>query len=334
MPSREFFEQIANDCGVFRYRNEELPSFYSRTAYTAAKHWTHAICLDDGVGGKVGITKQAINSRLKKWSRDICDVVPSLRGWFGEDFEDISAVYNELIDVNDLQESDFDEHFRVVPVNPVALPNGFEALVGFYDPTSASAPKRLITCGLLDIRSSGVASWVSAGHWWDRDADIIQWTSSKNYGELLYADPGRQRWSIRESDVWHDAPTWVDGLTLASADAPDGAERILLIVEKGRTSISVSPISWRQAEELFFYLRADVGRPAIAAYTRLDDKHIKIAAPNGYLPEYQNCLIDALTWPVSSIKDRLMRIARAESLPVIEGLLSDVCISIRETGKL
>ena len=64
-------------------------------------------------------------------------------------------------------------------------------------------------------------------------------------------------------------------------------------------------------------------------YDALDERHVKLRLPIGFLPVAQNRYLAALGWPVEKISDTLV-VIRVETIPLVEELLRTCCIEVEE----
>lgn len=332
--SLDAFNVIASDIGVKRFVGEEEGSFCRRIAYSAARFWVLAFCMDDGVSGEKGLTKQAINRRLKNWVSILNRIRPDLEEWFDADGKGIQIIYNRLIDLGDLALNGFSgSYVATLPVR-LQLSENLSCITGYFDPTAKQG--NVCGCSMDSLMLSGLVSLVQSkgevvsrpSSWWVRDLEYLNWERASDYGEVKFADVHALRWNVNHSDVWTDAPLWVDDLTLARVDS-NGGDSIFFVATKARGYVRLSRITRIQSQELFFYLRHESGCEAVAKYAMLDDLHAKAALPVGFVPGHANRFLDAIGWPVKNAADRFNRIIRAEALPLVEELLSTCYIGFK-----
>lgn len=332
--SVEAFSAIASDIGVRRFADEEEDSFCCRVAYSAARFWLSAFCMDDGAVGEEGLTKQAMNRRLKTWVSNLDDVRPGIGAWFDDGGKGLSTIYNRLIDVGDLAPKGFSGSFVATRPVKVDLSSRMSCIVGFYDPTIAGANicghdvRSMVNSGLLSLVHSENALTPRPTPWWVRDCDYMTWEKTSNYNEVKFADVRTMRWNINRPDIWSNAPTWVNDLALARVDG-GLAGPLFFVAVKGHGRVRMSQTTRNQAQELFFYLRCESGHQAVARYTMLDNFHAQAVLPVGFLPGGDNRVIDAVGWPVEGSADRSNRIIRTETIPLLEEVLSENYIGFR-----
>ena len=331
--SAEIFNIMASDIGVFRFGGEDEESFCHRTAYSAARFWVSAFCLDDGADGKEGLSKQAINRRLKSWIADLDKLQPGMANWFAIESDGLPSVYNRLIDVGEIAVNGFNGTYLATSASEQAVSRDRSCITGFYDPTTASK----MVCGhrIGDTAVSGLTTIVDAHNeeierrnpWWVSDLGYMRWERAANFEEVRYADAHSLRWNVNRSDVWTEVPDWSNGIALARVEGT-GVDPVLYAARKAKRGPEISPITWNQAQELFFHLREACGNKAVARYIRLDEKHVKMVSPVGFIPGNLNKVLDALGWPVDDVNDRFNRIMRAEALPLVEELLEASSIGL------
>lgn len=317
--SIDAFSVIASDIGVKRIAGEHEESFCRRTAYSAARIWLQAFCMDDGAAGKRGLAKQAMNRRLKGWISALDRIHPGIGKWFDADGKGIPAVYNRLIDIGDLAPNGFSGLYVATPSSRVALSEGLSCITGYFDPTNDDANPPLLS-GLAPLAQSENGPILRPESWWIRDFEYLNWEKATDFDGVEFADVHTSRWNIKRSEVWRDEPFWVHDLALARAGGI-GVDPIIFMATRKHGRIRLSRISWIQAQELFFYLRNESGNGAVARYSILDGLHAQAVLPIGFVPGHINRILDAIGWPVDDAVDRFNRIIRAETLPLVEELL-------------
>ena len=324
--SVEVFNIMASDIGVFRYAGEDDESFCHRAAYSAARFWISAFCLDDGTDGEEGIAKQAINRRLKGWIADLEKLRPGTAGWFDVDGSELPSVYNRLIDIGDIAVNGFNETYVATPATERAVSRDCSCITGFYDPTATDTRVcgrkvgDLAVSGLTTIAAARNAEVERRAPWWASDLEYMRWECAANFGDVKYADARSSRWNVNRPDVWVETADWPTEIALARVEGT-GVVPALYAARKAKRGPELSPITWNQAQELFFYLRNACGNKAVARYAWLDEKHVRMVLPVGFVPGDLNRTLDAVGWPVDDVGDRFNRIMRAEALPLVGELL-------------
>lgn len=324
--SIDAFNVIASDVGVKRIVGEDEESFYRRTAYSAARFWLQAFCMDDGAAGKRGLAKQAMNRRLKGWISALDRIHPGIEKWFDADGKGIPAVYNRLINIGDLAPNGFSGLYVATPPSRVALSEGLSCITGYFDPTddsglSANDANPPLLSGLVSLVRFENGPIFRPESWWIRDSEYLNWKKATDFDEIEFADVHTSRWNISRSDVWRDEPLWIHDLALARTGGT-GSNPIIFMATRKRSRIRLSRISWIQAQELFFYLRGESDNGAVARYSILDDLHAQADLPIRFVPGHIGRILDAIGWPVDNAADRFNRIIRVETLPLVEELLS------------
>ena len=334
--SLDIFNAMASDIGVVRSETEESNSFCRRVAYSAARFWTMAFCMDDGDDGISGIAKQSINRCFQKWVHSLDSLCPGLEEWFYSDEEKagLRAIYGRMLDIGDLQIKDFDGSISASAPGVLKVSSKHGLLTGFHNPACLSPSydgvqfANPITSGLATVVECQ-GKMVRADHWWERDLPFLPWEDSKKFDSILFIDPKSRRWNIRRLDARCENPVWIDGISLAVAPGEDNYTDQFFVARKSHSRTLISEINLRKACNLFFYLREAADNKAITEYEPFDDKHVKVVLPIGYVPGYLNRVLDDVTWPINSANDRFKRIARIEALPMIEELLSASSVGIK-----
>lgn len=325
--SIDVFNAIASDIGVKRFIGEEEESFCRRVAYSAARFWLLAFCMDDGAKGERGLAKQAINRRLKNWVLSLDRIRSGLNEWFDADGKGIQAVYNRLIDLGDLAPNGFSNSYVATPPSRLQLSESLSCITGHFDPTAkcdgvcGCDMNSSVLSGLVSLVQSKNEEVLRSDSWWIKDCKYLNWEKESGFDDVKFVDARVARWNVNRADVWVDVPTWIDDLTLARVDG-DGVNPVLFVATRVRNRVWVSRITWIQAQELFFYLRDKSGNKAIVRYAMVDDLHVKAVFPIGFIPGHINRILDAVGWPIENAVDRFNRITRVEALPLLKELLS------------
>lgn len=325
--SIEAFNAIASDIGVKRYEGEQENSFCLRVAYSAARFWMLAFCMDDGAGGRDGLSKQAMNRRLKDWVQGLEAIHPGVNEWFDAGGKGIAAVYNRLIDVGDLIPNGFKNAYLATCPTVTPLSASSSCITGFFDATAkGNGPcgrvvDSLITSGMLSLVRAENGAIERPEPWWKTDLEYMTWEKISSYEVVEFADIRTTRWNINRSDVWGKVPEWVDGLALARVK-DNGDDSVIFAAKLARGHVHLSRITWNQGQELFFHHRSKIGNGAVATYIVLDKLHVRAKLPVGFVPGHINRFLDAAGWPVDDAGDRFNRIVRIEALPAVNELLA------------
>lgn len=318
---------IASDIGIRRFVGESDDSYCHRISYSASRFWLQAFCLDDGECGESGLSKQAMNRRLKKWVMSLDRICPGIDAWFDSGGNGIRTVYNRLIDVGGLTLNGFKESYVATPPVVINLSDGLSCISGYFDPTAKHAKVcgydagSLVLSGLLSLARSDNKPVMRPASWWIEDLKYLDWENASGFDDVRFADVRTARWNINRSDVWIEEPLWVNDIALARVDG-NGGDSIIFVAAKAKGRVRLSKITWIQAQELLFYLRREYGNGAISRYVMLDESHARAILPVGFIPGHLNRVLDAIGWPVENAEDRFTRIVRAEALPLVEELLS------------
>lgn len=329
------FNLMASDVGVARYKKEGDVSFCLRTAYSAVRFVVGAACIDDGMGAVQGISKQGINRRLKKWVDQLDCLCSGLSAWFDVDGKGIQAVYNRLIDIGEIRSNGFGGTFLATPLHFLGAGENASLLLGFYDSSDRELSScgvdnaELVTSGLSTISLDNPSERLRPESWWVDEIEFRSWQKASSFEGITFADARTSRWNVNRADVWIEDPYWMGDLSLARVEGM-GAYPMLFVARLKRGRVMLSRIERSYAQSLFFRMRKDVGNEAVARYITLDEKHVRMVAPVGFVPGRINRILDAVTWPIDDACDRFNRIARREALPLIGELLSACHIGFKE----
>lgn len=334
-------ETIASDIRVERYSGELERDFAFRTMYSASRFWAEAMCINDGSDGTSGIPKQTLSNRLSIWISRGEAVASGLPAWFKAEDGGIPALYNRLLDVEDIVEAGING--GVVARKPTMLDTklGCALVVGTHDfgKSQNGRPgidlRHLATSGLASIVvGSAPPLGILPSLPWLSEHKYLQWSSSADYDDIEYVDVSSSRWRLRDSSTWTQSPIgYYEGFTLARRDLGAHLPPQFLLCKNSPRGKRVSPIGRDEAQELYFALREHCGNPATASYRNLDFKHIRMHIPIGFLPGRYNRFVDAVSWPVEDIYDNFDRIARVESLDLIKNALAASHVVLKESER-
>ena len=325
--SIDVFNIIASDIGIRRFARESEDSFCRRTAYSAARFWLSVFCMDDGANGEKGLTKQAMNRRLKRWVTSLDKIRPGINEWFDADGKGIRALYNRLIDIEDLAPNGFEDSYVATPPALKVLSESLSYVSGYFDPTTTHINScnretdSLILTVMLFLTQSKNSLIQRPASWWIDDLLYAKWEHISSFDEIKFANVRASHWNINNPNTWGEEPFWVNDLTIARAEG-DGINPIIFVAGRDRGRTRLHRITWIQAQELFFYLRKESGNQAVSRYIMLDKLHMKAELPIGFLPGHLNRVLDSIGWPVENAEDRFNRIIRVEALPLVKELLS------------
>jgi hypothetical protein len=327
-------DQIAADLDIRRYSAEEVSSFSWRVVYSATRFWVEAFCADDsGEGcerGSVGITKQAIAIRLKRFLSSMEPVVPSIRPWLQDNTDLAREVYGRLIDIGDIVPNGFNGTYVAHTAMAGETYGGWSLVTGFLEPTDETWQGRLLMSGLATLVRNGNPDEPIRRPWWETDLDILPWTKQGDIGDVCFVslDPKKSGWSVKKAQ--ETTPRWsAEGLSVARLPgnhAPDS----YYVAQKVGGATYLSTVPRHRAQALFQHARSSVGHPMSAVYTRLDDAHAKLFAPIGCMPRDTGRFLDAATWPMGHRQNSGDRILRIELLPFARNLLERNEIVLKE----
>lgn len=331
--SDPLIQNISSTLGIFAYQNEALESFEKRALYSAARFQVESFCLDDGKSGKAGVTKRGITYRFNKWLSTLAHIYPWCEGWFKFEDKGAAPIYDRLLGVGDIFPSSSGELIRASAPHVQPVTKDISLLLGFFDPSEGAdnLQHQHVASGLASIlQQEGSPSALPSMNfrWWENLLPYLDWQEASQLGDLQYANPKRNRWSIAKADVWTDSPLRNTDVTLAKTDVGYAPEYYAISWRGSRTF--AARIEWHDAESLFFHLKASCGNPAVARFKSIDRLHFRLNAPIYYIAYEGGRWLDAMTWPVMDIDDGFDRIARIEAKDAIASVLNACDIAVKE----
>lgn len=337
MPSKnEMFRRIAQDVGVIRYRGEVDESFCRRAAYTGARYWISAFCMDDGSNGSSGLTRQVLNRRLRAWIEKLDSAQPGLSEWFDVGSGKVSSLYNRLIDIDELIPEGFTGRFKARQPSVLKVCSGQSLIVGMFDPTNEKdvvlghRKADIVASGLASVISSNWEESVERPRWWETEWDLLAWSRESDFGAVEYANPASHAWGLRNNEVWSSEYQSAEGIALARTSSSVHGGTAYFAVRNVRGRQFLSEIGFSKASELFYYIRKVSGNPVTARFRIVDDLHVWLKMPLGLIPGEYDRILEVVSWPVESVSDRFHRLARAECTPLVRELLSKSGVVLKE----
>lgn len=337
MPARdELFARMARDVGVKRHSGETDDSFFSRAAYTGSRYWVSAFCMDDGAGGTDGLTRQALNRRLKTWIGRLSEVQPVMSDWFEADQGGASYVYNRLIDIGEIVPNGFSGRFLAQPPRLLPVSEGRALIIGMTDPTVKS--NGVLGYDWSSMVASGLASLVATDaeppnrtlRWWEAEWELLPWARASEYDGVEYANPKARVWGLGRAEAWSPDIVMTDGVALARTASNVQGATSYFAARGGAREPFLCPIEQTRAFELYYMIRKASGNPITARLKRLDDAHVQINMPLGLIPGEHDRVLEAVSWPVSRVSDRFTRIVRAEAADLVGELLANCNVALKE----
>lgn len=330
------FMRMARDVGVKRHSGETDDSFFTRVAYTGSRYWVSAFCMDDGAGGTDGLTRQALNRRLKTWIGRLSEVRPSLGDWFEANQGGVSCVYNRLINIEEIVPNGFSGRFLAQPPRLLPVSKGHALIIGMADPTVQAGD--VLGHDRSSIVASGLASLVSTcteppgrtPRWWETEWGLLQWARASEFDGVEYANPKARSWSLGKTETWSPSVELTDGIAIARTISNARGGTNYYAVRGGRREKLLCLIDLTRAYELYYFIRKRAGNPVVARLQRLDDAHIRFDMPLRLIPGEQGRVLEAISWPMSSVSDSFRRIARAEAADLVGNLLAICNVALRE----
>lgn len=323
MGSISTFERIADDIGVGRYKDEDDMGFCVRCAYSAARFWVSAFCMDDGQEGKAGIPKRALSIRLRRWLEALDSIMPGLGKWFELDNQGVHLLYGRLIDLGDILPIGEEGRClaRTMRIEPIDE-NGALAL-GFFEPAlqrDHQSGHGIVTSGLASFMPGLFEPAETYAPWWETDFAFMAWAALADFGELQYLDAQTRRWSVRQSGAWAGSDAVDMPMTLARRECTHGNTQYYVVRHLGKRSLAAEIDRW-QAQALMLHIKKESGNPVRVEFQPLDWNHRKAFIPISVLSAQISATIDALSWPVNGISDDANRIFRMETVETVKRLL-------------
>ena len=341
MASVDVFRAIADDLGIMRVPGERDADYCCRVAYSAARFWASAFCMDDGCEGRKGLTRPALSRKMRQWVETLISLAPDIEDWFEIDARKGSAagsslICGRLIDLADILPAG--EEGRLLARSPKleVLTDKMALLLGFFDPgvgVPGLACENLVTSGLCTMICGDYDAPEILRPWWETDLSYMPWVEISALPDLEYADPATRKWGIGSAEAWRESPVVDVSLALArdkeaarNGGSGMGPVSYYVIKIRGRRCVA-SQISWSWAQELFLKMKWDAGSPACVEFEKRGANHEAAFLPVSILPPRASVVIDALSWPLGSISDgansgEANRLIRTEAMDAVASILS------------
>lgn len=331
----DVFASIADDVGVVRFAGEGDKSFCRRVAYSAARYWVSAFCLDDGANGSRGITKNSLNRKISAWVHCLETFCPGIIDWFDAGGKGIPAVYGRLIDVGDIRSNGFEGTYVATPARLLPVCENSSFMLGFFDaskrdvlPCGANREES-VTSGLATLLSCDGGVNITRESWWDTDLELMPWTDGRSLGELEYADPKARHWALNKREVWTSRPLFEKRLGLVRLAGSTYGLNLYVAISNG-SRVRLSAIDPEHGRSLYYYLRAAAANPATARFRLLDERHARLKAPLSIVPGRLSRFLSAVAWPVIDANNCFEAIVRTEALPLVKDLLTAAYVNLEE----
>lgn len=329
------FSQMAADVGIERIEDETDEEFCRRAAYTGTRYWISAFCLDDGANGTEGLSKQTLNARLKTWIERLDHACPGIGTWFELNQRGISGIYNRLIDVGELEPNGFSGRYCAHPQRLLQVTDTAALVVGTSYCGDTLGDKG--NCRMGDAVASGISAVISSegaatsrpAPWWEIEWNHLPWMCASKLPSVEYARPSARGWSLRKAEVWTCEFRPVNGMGLARTNAdPANNEYYAARLAGGRIYLSL--IDSCRAYELYYGLRTMAGCPVTSSFSKVDHHHIRVQMPLNFLPGERRRILEVMGWPKESVSDFSNKLFRIECLPLIEKMLSECNVVLKE----
>lgn len=323
------FERIAADLDVRRFKGEDDLTFCSRVAYSGARYWVSAFCMDDGNGGQRGVTPQILGSRLGRWLNSLDAIMPGIAERLEVGERGARAIYGRMADVGDILQAG--EHGRYRALTPRLRPitDGAALALGFFEPATEIFPGQAVTGGISTLVLGHFEEPGRKSPWWETDLSYMTWTPVSDYGGLRYLNPEVNRWGIHHLDSWTGNEPCGRDLSLARCEDAPGEAAIFLAVRKRGRRILASHICDKAAQELMNHIKNEAGKPVLIEFERIDSAHFRAFLPITVLPSQVAAVVDALSWPSSIMGVGNYRLFRKESVGDVRRLLEEYDIATR-----
>ena len=322
------FDAMAADMGVLRHYGEDDFGFCSRVAYSCVRPWVWSFCMDDGADGSAGVSKQAINARLKRWLSALETLRPGMNEWFGVPEGKAALVYNRLIDIDDISEASPGGRYVAHRPHFVQLTDAIAVVVGAIE---ASGISGYVTTGLCSLAAHEGELPSAPPPFWETEAELLTWSKESDVGDVEYVNLSSRRWGLRAAESWQSGAEWADGMSLARLVGGRTVPDRYYIARRSRGPVLLSEIGWDRAAELWLFLRSATGNGICGRTRMLDEHHATIeGVPLAMLSGTYGRYFDALSWPVSNVGDSTRRTIRAEAVPAVRELLALCQVDLRE----
>lgn len=130
---------MAADLRLARAPREGDGDFACRLAYSALRFWMQAHCIDDGYGGALGITQEAVERKALQWVRSVGMAYPEVATRLVPRL--VHDYCNALVAVGDLVVTD-DGLLRCTAPHEVTIVPGVTTTLGLVDPSQADGVLR------------------------------------------------------------------------------------------------------------------------------------------------------------------------------------------------
>lgn len=323
------FERIAADLDVRRFKGEDDLTFCSRVAYSGARYWVSAFCMDDGDGGQRGVTPQVLGSRLGRWLNSLNAIMPGIAERLEIGEGGARAIYGRMADAGDILQAGECGRYRALTPRLRPITDGAALALGFFEPATEIFPGRVIAGGVSTLVLGHFEEPERRSPWWETDLSYMTWIPASDYGELRYLNPEVNRWGIHHPDSWTGREPFGQGLSLARCEDAPGEAAIFLAVRKTGKRTLASRISNKAAQEFMNRIKNGAGKPVLIEFERVDSVHLKAFLPITVLPSQVAAVVDALSWPSSIMDIGNYRLFRKESVGEVRRLLEEYDIATR-----
>lgn len=330
---------MSESLGIKRYKDEDDGSFVLRCLYSACRFWIEAFCLDDGFGGKQGISTQLIARKLKSWLIEMSGIYPWILKWFSRErgdktYIDVKTLYDQVIMVGDIISENQGKTYRCAYPHKVLYGDSSYALVGLWDISLPDIQQRGVLSGMMfsthfSNESGNVLNDETYNpSWWNFPDSYRTWERLSDLSNVEYFDPYARKYKLREQSSWK--PDILHHADYALARTRGIYTDDYYFVKKRRDGWYALKLTADKAMNLSLHVRKSFGKPLCATIESLDNRYVKITAPFGLLPVETARWMDYMTWPVQGLQDRVCRILHKELLESAIRMFKTCELEIRE----
>lgn len=329
------FTQMAADVGVEQIKGETDEEFRRRIAYTGTRHWISAFCLDDGANGTEGLSLWALNARLRMWIERLDCACPGIGAWFELDGGGVSGIYEQLIDIGELEPNGFSGRYRAHPQRLLQVTDAAALVIGtdFCGDMLREIDDRqmsdAVASGLATIVPSESTAMGRPAPWWEIEWNLLPWINASKLAAVEYVLPSARGWGLRKAEVWSCDFHPVHGMGLARTKTDSASNEYYAARLVGRRTL-LSLIDVNRAYELYYGLRSMERNPVTSTFSMVGHRHIRVQMPLCVLPREWGRVLEVMGWPKERVSDSNNMLFRVECLPLIENILSECNVALKE----
>ena len=317
---------IARDLGICRFSGESDASFVCRVVHTGARFWMESACLDDGCGGKEGVSKKRLISHFSAWLNTMQRYYPALDECtydsVGKD------IFECLLMSGDIVSENGGESYRSTADYRGVLPANLVAVMGMCDVPTMVYEKNMFFSGMMlcdkELRLEDSPVHYKSDRWWELPDSIYTWTSVDSLGDVQWMNPYASTWGFFDDAGWESKK---------SGDLPFDLVRMknaftqeYYLVKKCYGRYTATRIDKKRVGSLFLNIRNLSGNAIRGKYEQIDNSYMRIVAPFNLIPIEVARWINLMTWKENN--SAIHRIIRNECLESITELLKESGIEL------